>query len=154
MNMHPGRVLQLHDIFSWQLTLPDCHLAQAVSQCAACTNKVKSVLSFCSCTAVDLQIEADVVRGSTLEGFRRLLLLVLLQDNQVLRDGRLQASMLRSAEELLLAHPPESQRDMLLSTWVNLVRLLNSGAAEIQGEDPRAGLQLPCHLVCLLGNGR
>jgi len=134
-------------------TLRECHLTHVDSQCvqhdhnaAACTNN--SALCFCSCTAVCLQIEADVVRGSTLEGFRRLLLLVLLQDNQVLRDGPLQASMLRSAEELLLSHPPESQRDMLLSTWVNLVRLLNSGAAEIQGEDPSAELQLPCHALC------
>lgn len=73
-----------------------------------------------------------MVAGSTLEAFRRLLLLVLLQDDQVLQDGPLQPSMLRSVEELLLSHTPENQRDMLLSTWVNLIRMVNSGAAEIQ----------------------
>lgn len=80
-----------------------------------------------------VQIEADAVNGSTLEAFRRLLLLVLLQDSALLKDGPLQASMLVSMEELLLSHPIASQQDMLLSTVVNLARMLNSGAAEIQG---------------------
>jgi hypothetical protein len=84
-----------------------------------------------TCTA--MQIEADVIAGSTLEAFRRLLLLALLQDDKVLQGGPLQASMLLSTEEMLLSHPPADQRDMLLTTVVNLTRMINSGAAEIQG---------------------
>lgn len=83
--------------------------------------------------AVCLQVEADAVGGATLEAFRRLLLLVLLQDDKLLMDGPLQASMLLSIEELLLSRPVSSQQDMLLSTLVNLTRMINSGAAEIQG---------------------
>jgi hypothetical protein len=80
-----------------------------------------------------VQIEGDVIGGSTLEAFRRLLLLVLLQDDGILQDGPLQPSALRSVEELLLSHPPRNEKDMMLSTVVNLERMLNSGAAEIQG---------------------
>lgn len=86
--------------------------------------------------------------GSTLEAFRRLLLLVLLQDNRVLQSGPLQASMLLTAEELLLARAPANQQDMLLSTWVNLVRMVNSGSAEIQGgrRQRRAALMCCSHM--------
>jgi hypothetical protein len=80
-----------------------------------------------------MQIEADTVSGATLEAFRRLLLLVLLQDSRMLQDGPLLASRLVSMEELLLSHPITTQQDMLLSVLVNLTRMLNSGAAEIQG---------------------
>jgi hypothetical protein len=80
-----------------------------------------------------VQIEADAMVGSTLEAFRRLLLLVLLQDSALLQDGPLQASMLVSMELLLLSRPISSQQDMLLSTVVNLTRMLNTGAAKIQG---------------------
>jgi hypothetical protein len=80
-----------------------------------------------------VQIEGDVISGSTLEAFRRLLLLVLLQDDRTLQDGPLQPSALQSIDELLLSHPPQTEKDMMLSTVVNLERMLNSGAAEIQG---------------------
>lgn len=83
----------------------------------------------CACT----QIEADTLSGATLEAFRRLLLLVLLQDSRMLQDGPLHASMLVSMEEMLLSHPTTTQHDMLLSVLINLTRMLNSGAAEIQG---------------------
>lgn len=74
-----------------------------------------------------------MIGGLTLEAFRRLLLLVLLQDDRILQEGPLQPSALRSVEELLLSHPPQTEKDMMLSTLVNLERMLNSGAAEIQG---------------------
>jgi hypothetical protein len=97
-----------------------------------------------------VQIEADAVNGSTLEAFRRLLLLVLLQDNALLKDGPLQASMLVAMEELLLSRPIASQQDMLLSTVVNLARMLNSGAAEIQG-GPAVHALLHCQVFSARG---
>jgi hypothetical protein len=74
-----------------------------------------------------------MVRGATLEGCRRLLLLVLLHDGRLTQRGPLAPSSLLTLEELLLLRPPECQQDMLLSTAVNLVRIINSGAADIQG---------------------
>lgn len=51
----------------------------------------------------------------------------------MLQDGPLHASMLVSMEEMLLSHATTTQQDMLLSVLVYLTRMLNSGAAEIQG---------------------
>jgi hypothetical protein len=80
-----------------------------------------------------LQIEYDMVQGATLEGFRRLLLLVLLQDAHLMQPGPLAPSSLLSLEELLLSRTPETQQEMLLTTCVNLMRIINSSAADIQG---------------------
>lgn len=73
-----------------------------------------------------------MIKGNTLEGFRRLLLLVLLQDAAPLAAGPLLPSQLLPLEELLLK-VPSSQADMLLSTVPNLLRMINSGAGVMQG---------------------
>lgn len=73
-----------------------------------------------------------MIKGATLEGFRRLLLLVLLQDAVPLAPGPLLPSQLLPLEDLLLK-VPRNQSDMLLSTVPNLLRMINSGAGMIQG---------------------
>lgn len=79
-----------------------------------------------------VQIEAYMVRGHTLEGLRCLLHLVLLQDPAMLRAGPLMPSALVPLEDLM-TRTPTSETDLLLSTLPNLLRMINSGAAIIQG---------------------
>jgi hypothetical protein len=73
-----------------------------------------------------------MLRGHTLEGLRRMLLLVLLQDAAPLGPGPLLPSDLLPLEELLLVEP-SNQAEMLLSVVPNLLRMINSGAGMIQG---------------------
>lgn len=80
------------------------------------------------------QVEADLARGASLEAFRRLLLLVLLQDPVLADAGPLSPPQLLTLEELLLALPPgTSEAGMLLSTVPSLLRMTNTGAAVISG---------------------
>jgi hypothetical protein len=74
-----------------------------------------------------------MLRGATLEGLRRMLLLVLLQDAAPLGPQPLLPSDLLPLEELLLVDP-SNQAEMLLSVVPNLLRMINSGAGMIQGE--------------------
>lgn len=97
-------------------------------------------LFFCT----DLQIESSMIKGNTLEGFRHLLLLVLLQDAAPLAAGPLLPSQLLSLEELLLK-VPSSQADMLLSTVPNLLRMINSAAGMIQGGYRWLAMHRMCH---------
>lgn len=83
-----------------------------------------------------------MLRGATLEGLRRLLLLVLLQDAAPLSPGPLLPSHLLPLEELLLVEP-SNQAGMLLSAMPNLLRMINSGAGMIQGESAT-----PCSACC------
>jgi hypothetical protein len=80
-----------------------------------------------------VQIEACMLRGPTLEGLRRMLLLALLQDAAPLGPGPLLPSDLLPLEELLLV-VPSNQAEMLLSVVPNLLRMINSGAGMIQGD--------------------
>lgn len=75
-----------------------------------------------------------MARGASLEAFRRLLLLVLLQDPVLADPGPLRPPQLLTLEELLLALPPgASEAGMLLSTVPSLLRMTNTGAAVISG---------------------
>lgn len=74
-----------------------------------------------------------MVRGQTLEGFRRLLLLVLLQDAAPHAAGPLMPTALAPLEDLL-TKTPGSEADLLVSTVPNLLRMINSGAGIIQGK--------------------
>jgi hypothetical protein len=85
------------------------------------------------CSMTHLQVEVCMLRGATLEGLRRMLLLVLLQDAAPLGPAPLLPSHLLPLEELLLV-VPSNQAEMLLSIVPNLLRMINSGAGMIQGE--------------------
>eukprot|EP00775_Hariotina_reticulata_P008243 gene8243-8433_t len=77
-------------------------------------------------------VDSHMLQGETLEGLRRMLLLVLLQDPLPRASGPLSPPALQTLEELLLVKTPNSQLHMLLSTVPNLLRMINSGAAVIQ----------------------
>jgi len=70
-----------------------------------------------------------------MDALRRALLLVLLQDPApVTPQGTpLQQAALAPLEELLLGRPRASELSMVLSSSLNLLRMLNSGAAVISG---------------------
>ncbi|WIA30633.1 hypothetical protein OEZ86_000711 [Tetradesmus obliquus] len=86
-------------------------------------------------------VEACMLRGATLEGLRRMLLLVLLQDAAPLGPGPLLPSDLLPLEELLLV-VPSNQAEMLLSVVPNLLRMINSGAGMIQGSGIFSGISV------------
>src|SRR5690242_5084017 len=83
------------------------------------------------CCAFVPQVERDMIQGHTLEGFRRLLLLVLLQDPGPVGPGPLTTKGLAPLEDLL-SKTPSGESDLFLSTVPNLLRMLNSGAGVIQ----------------------
>ncbi|KAI8469832.1 MAG: hypothetical protein J3K34DRAFT_511818 [Monoraphidium minutum] len=98
----------------------------------------KACLEANAARMIDLrQIESSLRQGANMEGFRRALLLVLLQDGRATAPappGAPSPGALLPLEELVA--PPAggaSEVSMVLSAAPNLLRMLNSGAAEISG---------------------
>lgn len=73
-----------------------------------------------------------MLSGGTLEGFRRTLLLILLQDAVLTKPGPLRQAAIEPLEQLVVLKQRITERDMLLSVVPNLLRILNSGASEIE----------------------
>lgn len=93
-----------------------------------------------------LQVEHDFATGATLEALRRLLLLVMLQDARILTStvrppmgpgpgGNTGGvpGMLLTMEELLTQGGPTAEQRLALGAVPNLIRMLNTGAAMLEG---------------------